>query len=137
MIQVSFSHLDYNVADLQKAMSFYDPVMEVLGFVKEAHQPAWCLYNNQRFKLCLVECEDAFKGAGFHRKRPGLNHLAFHVEKKGDVDQLHHFLLQRKIPILYGGPGQFHDEIEYYAIFFEDPFRLKLEVVYSPRYFSI
>lgn len=65
MIQVRFSHLDYNVADLQKAMAFYDPVMEYLGFVKEVCEPTLCLYNNKRFKLCLVECEDAFKGAGF------------------------------------------------------------------------
>ncbi|MBA4493581.1 VOC family protein [Paenactinomyces guangxiensis] len=134
MIQVRFSHLDYNVADLQKAMRFYDPLMAYLGFQKETCQPTWCLYGNQRFKLCLVECEDIYKWEGFHRKRPGLNHLAFQVEKKEEVNQVHSFLLQKNIPILYGGPGQFHNETEYYAVFFEDPFRLKLEVVYSPGY---
>lgn len=134
MIRVGFSHLDYNVSDLKTALTFYNPLMEFLGFSKEVQSEGWVLYGNGRMKLCLVQCEPDFVDAGFHRKQPGLNHIAFQAEQRGDIDRTAAFLRERGIPLLYESPGQFHPEIEYYAVFFEDPFRLKLEVVYSPRY---
>jgi catechol 2,3-dioxygenase-like lactoylglutathione lyase family enzyme len=134
MIHVRFSHLDYNVPDLAIAREFYDPLFEFLGFVRETEEPGWILYANGDFKICLVQCEERFKGAGFHRKKPGLNHLAFEVDRREEVDRLHRYLLENNIPVLYGGPGNFHPLINYYAVFFEDPFRLKLEVVFSPEY---
>lgn len=137
MVCVSFSHLDYNVVDLPRAAAFYDPLMRFLGFEKEADHPDWVLYNNGRMKLCLVQCEQRFADPLFHRKRPGLNHIAFQAESVEVVDRTAWFLRERNIPILYGSPGQFHDAIRYYAVFFKDPFRLKLEVVYSPEYLRI
>jgi catechol 2,3-dioxygenase-like lactoylglutathione lyase family enzyme len=134
VVRVSFSHLDYNVVDLSRAVAFYDPLMHFLGFEKEADHPDWVLYNNGRMKLCLVHCEQRYADPPFHRKRPGLNHIALQVESAEDVDRTAQFLRERNIPILYDSPGQFHDTIRYYAVFFEDPFRLKLEVVYSPDY---
>jgi hypothetical protein len=77
VVRVSFSHLDYNVVDLSRAVAFYDPLMHFLGFEKEADHPDWVLYNNGRMKLCLVQCEQRFADPPFHRKRPGLNHIAF------------------------------------------------------------
>uniref|UniRef100_UPI0003A4F8EB VOC family protein n=1 Tax=Kroppenstedtia sanguinis TaxID=1380684 RepID=UPI0003A4F8EB len=134
MICVGFSHLDYNVSDLKKAISFYDPLMTFLGFAKEIENREWVLYGNGRMKLCLVQCEPTFAVAGFHRKQPGLNHIAFQAECQEDVDRTAAFLEKRGISRLYQSPAQFHEEMEYYAVFFEDPFRLKLEVVYSPSY---
>jgi len=134
MVRVSFSHLDYNVVDLSRAVAFYDPLMHFLGFEKEAEHPDWVLYNNGRMKLCLGK---RFADPPFHRKRPGLNHIAFQVESVEEVDRTARFLRERNIPILYDSPGQFHDTIRYYAVFFEDPFRLKLEVVYSPDYLRV
>jgi hypothetical protein len=71
---------------------------------------------------------------GFHRKHPGLNHIAFQAVSSKDVDQVAGFLQRQNIPILYS-PRNFDEDGLYYALFFEDPFRLKLEVVYSPDYF--
>ncbi|PTM59819.1 VOC family protein [Desmospora activa] len=134
MIQVHFSHLDYNVADLEEALSFYKPLMAFLGFQMEVRQPEWVLFGNGRMKLCLVQCEERYRDAGFHRKRPGLNHIAFQADSAVAVDQVADFLRQRGISLLYDSPGNFDSQREYYAVFFEDPFRLKLEVVYSPDY---
>ncbi|MDR6226043.1 VOC family protein [Desmospora profundinema] len=134
MIRVGFSHIDYNVADLERALRFYEPVMAFLGFAKESRQSDWVLFGNGRMKLCLVRCEKRFAGAGFHRKNPGLNHIAFQAERASDVDEVAKFLKERKIPLLYNSPAHFDTERETYAVFFEDPFRLKLEVVYSPDY---
>lgn len=136
MIRVHFSHLDYNVADLELALSFYEPLMAFLGFKMEGREPTWALFGNGRMKLCLVQCEERYKDAGFHRKQPGLNHIAFQAESVAAVDRMADFLNEREIPLLYDSPGSFDPQREYYAVFFEDPFRLKLEVVYSPEYLS-
>ncbi|PTX64239.1 glyoxalase/bleomycin resistance protein/dioxygenase superfamily protein [Melghirimyces profundicolus] len=134
MISVTFSHLDYNVSDLERAVRFYNPLMAFLGFTKEIEEEGWVLYGNGNMKLCIVQCGPGFAEGGFHRKRPGLNHIAFQAGSREAVDRAADFLRKRKISLLYGSPGQFHGSIEYYAVFFEDPFRLKLEVVYSPEY---
>jgi catechol 2,3-dioxygenase-like lactoylglutathione lyase family enzyme len=135
--KIRFSHLDYNVNDLELARSFYDPLMNWLGMTRETATADYVLYGNSSFKLCLVQVEEAYRDQAFHRKRHGLNHLAFSVENRADVDRFYQdFLLPRGIAVLYDGPGQFSDSEEYHAVFFEDPFRLKVEVVYAPTYLS-
>jgi catechol 2,3-dioxygenase-like lactoylglutathione lyase family enzyme len=74
------------------------------------------------------------RGAGFHRKRAGLNHVAFRVDQRGDVDRFRReFLEPRGLATLYGTPREFPEYAPgYYAVFFEDPDRIKLEVVHLP-----
>ena len=68
----------------------------------------------------------------YHRKNVGVNHLAFGVSKKEDVDKFYQeFLIPHGIKPLYNTPKRFPEYTEqYYAIFFEDPDRIKLEVVF-------
>jgi catechol 2,3-dioxygenase-like lactoylglutathione lyase family enzyme len=76
-----------------------------------------------------VQTEPRHLAPPYHRCHVGLNHLAFHAASRAQVDELTAALRQRGVPILYadrhpyaGGPG-------YYAVFFEDPDRIKVEVV--------
>ena len=78
-------------------------------------------------------------GAGYcdlpyHRKAAGLNHLAFRVGSRGDVDRFcREFLEPPGITRLYGGPREYPEyRPGYYAVYFEDPDRIKLEVVWAP-----
>lgn len=84
-------------------------------------------------KICICPTEEKYISAGFHRKRTGLNHLAFYASSKEEVDRFHKdVLVKNGIPCLYeNGPS---GDDDYYAVFFEDPDRIKLEVVYAPRY---
>ena len=70
----------------------------------------------------------------FHRKAIGINHIAFRVYAKEDVDKFtNEFLKIRKVKPLYNSPKYFPEYREgYYAVFFEDPDRIKIEVVYVP-----
>ena len=63
-----------------------------------------------------------------------MNHLAFRVSARGDVNTIHaQFLLGRNVPVLSGGPREYPEYAPgYYAVFFEDPDRIKLEVVHVP-----
>lgn len=47
------------------------------------------------------------------------------------INAIDEFLVTNKIPTLYGTPKLFPEYEEgYYAVFFEDPDRIKLEVAY-------
>ena len=91
-------------------------------------------YTDGTLKLFLVQVEKRFAAKQFHRKQVGLNHIAFRVGSKKKVDDFHTFLKENKITVLYDGPKDYSAEYAkgYYAVFFEDPDRIKLEVVFAP-----
>ena len=65
----------------------------------------------------------------YHRCRTGLNHLAFHAESREFVDLMTIELKNKKIKILYEEKHPFAGGEDYYALFFEDPDRIKIELV--------
>ena|SRR3989344_1847775 len=74
---------------------------------------------------------------GFHRKNTGINHFAFHVSSREEIDRLYEeFLQPRGIAVLYGGPKLYPKYTkDYYAVYFEDPDRIKWEVAsFSIKY---
>jgi predicted lactoylglutathione lyase len=84
-------------------------------------------------KIILSPTEERFKEAGFHRKRTGLNHLALNAQSRQAVDTYVQVVLKENgIPTLYqeGADGNDH----YYSVLFEDPDRMKIEVVWAPHY---
>lgn len=65
-----------------------------------------------------------------------MNHLAFYAQSKETVDQIYETVLKTEgIDCLYEKKPT--GESDYYAIFFEDPDRVKIEIVYSPGYCSL
>ncbi len=69
--------------------------------------------------------------AGYHRQRVGLKHPAFHGKSRAHVDEIAAWVKASGTTSLYeseypyaGGPG-------YYALYGEDPDRIKVEVVAS------
>jgi catechol 2,3-dioxygenase-like lactoylglutathione lyase family enzyme len=69
----------------------------------------------------------------YHRSRVGLNHLAFHAESKEQVDWMTDQLKEKGIPILYQDRNPFAGGDSHYAVFFEDPDRIKVELV-APKF---
>ena len=78
----------------------------------------------------IVATDAKYASSGFHRKNIGINHFAFHVNSKEEVDRfVEKFLKPKNIPTLYHTPKPFPQYTpDYYAVFFEDPDRIKLEV---------
>ncbi len=78
----------------------------------------------------IVVTEPKYIKNGFHRKNTGINHFCFHVSSKKEVDQFNEeFLNPKGIKTLYNSPKSFPEYTpDYYAVFFEDPDRVKLEV---------
>lgn len=126
-----FNHLTLNVSNFEKSSAFYKNLFQYLEaeFIKD--EPNHLGVRLGEGEIWIRETESEYKKQGFHRKATGLNHLAFRVEKKEEVDLFYtEFLKIRNIPSLYGSPAHYPYTEKYYAVYFEDPDRIKLEIVY-------
>lgn len=136
-----FHHFQINVSDLKRSDGFYHGFLNWLGYervlsIDQTDARDIVGWRCGRSRLFLTQCRDKFLPTGFHRKRVGLNHAAFWVPTKSWVDRFYkEYLLPHKIPVLYDGP-KLHDEHRkgYYSVYFEDPDRLKLEVMTAPSF---
>ncbi len=127
------SHIDLNVSDYVKSIKFYDTILIPLGWKRLVCQKTFTTYCDGFMKICICPTEEKYVTIGFHRKRTGLNHIAFYASSKDEVDNLYHnVLIKNNIDCLYEKKPD-GDE-SYYAVFFEDPDRIKLEVVYALQY---
>ncbi|MDK9700947.1 MAG: VOC family protein [bacterium] len=122
-------HVELYVADLQRSLSFWRWFLLRLGYSEYQSWEEGCSFRLGDTYLVFVQVAEHHRKFEYHRCHPGLNHLAFHAKSRAEVDQLTIELQQRGIEILYpechpnaGGEG-------YYAVFFEDPDRMKVEFV--------
>jgi catechol 2,3-dioxygenase-like lactoylglutathione lyase family enzyme len=133
-MRASLYHVQVNVGAAARSFPFYRALLTYLEF-RPVHEDAQTLgFSDGTVDVWLIEAEARHAGFGFHRKRTGLNHLAFRVDSRGAVDRFaREFLEPREISTLYETPREFPEYAPgYYAVFFEDPDRLKLEVVHVP-----
>ena len=127
------SHIEINVADHARSIRFYDKVLFPLGWERLLCTKDCAAYCDGFLKLILSPVSAEYKGAGFHRKRIGLNHIAFYADSKSAVDQYYHeVLIPNEIQTLYQ-EGPLGDD-DYYSVLFEDPDRIKIELVCAPKY---
>lgn len=127
------SHVELSVSDYGRSVLFYQKILEFLGWRRLVCQQSHTTFSDGGLKLVLCPVDERHRQAGFHRKRVGLNHLAFYAPSKEAVDRLYHeVLVPSGIAVLY--EGQPRGEDDYYAVFFEDPDRIKIEVVHAPGY---
>ena len=81
--------------------------------------------------IVFVKTEDRFLEIPYHRKRAGLNHLAFHARLHDHVDQVTERLKEQRVTILYADTHPYAGGKNHYAVYFEDPDRIKVELVAS------
>ena len=122
-------HVEIYFSDLQRTLRFWTPLLEMLGYHESQRFAGGVSYMHENTYLCLVQAPQEHLNAGYHRKRIGLNHIAFHGRSREHVDQINEWVKSSGFVSLYddqypyaGGPG-------YYAVYCEDPDRMKVEVV--------
>lgn len=123
-------HIELYVGDLDRSIAFWTPFTERLGYRSDR----WSGGINYRrgdadAYLSLLPAERDHIAAGFHRKRIGLNHLAFRAASREQVDELVRWAERAGHPLLYHDRYPFATAPGYYAMFCEDPDRMKVEVV--------
>ncbi len=79
--------------------------------------------------IVLVQVEERYKDIPYHRCGAGLNHLAFNGESRAFVDEMTTKLREKGVNVLYEDRHPYAAGEDYYAVFFEDPDRMKVEIV--------
>ena len=127
----SIRHVEINVSDFERSKIFYNDLLLWLGYKEIVSGKDYAGWENGEAGI-FVTYLGRHKELGFHRHRVGLNHIAFQAESRADVDRFHKgFLVPRRIKVLYGGPKEYPEYRKgYYAVYFEDPDRIKLEFVH-------
>ena len=78
--------------------------------------------------IVFVQTQERFLDIPYHRCRVGLNHLAFHGDGREFVNELTEELREKGVKILYEYRHPYAGGPNYYAVFFEDPDRIKVEI---------
>jgi catechol 2,3-dioxygenase-like lactoylglutathione lyase family enzyme len=122
-------HVEIYVSNLEKTIEFWGWLLSELGYELANKWEEGITYKLSDTYLVFVQTEEEFLDVPYHRKRTGLNHLAFHAESRAMVDELTSKLKERNTKILYEDKHPFAGGPNYYAVFFEDPDRIKVELV--------
>ncbi|MBL7670320.1 MAG: VOC family protein [Bdellovibrionaceae bacterium] len=122
-------HIELYCSDLKKSREFWSWFLSTLGYKQFQEWHEGISFKLADTYIVFVQEEAKHLDSIYNRCRPGLNHLAFHATSRQQVDELTSQLRERQVRILYedrhphaGGSGS-------YAVFFEDPERIKVELV--------
>jgi catechol 2,3-dioxygenase-like lactoylglutathione lyase family enzyme len=123
-------HLGVNVPDLAAARRYYDVIMPLLGFEPFFSADRQFSYQRKEGKPgTTIFFYLATEESSYSRRRAGLQHLAFKVRTRAEVDAVHAKVVELGNEIVRG-PGvfpQYHEN--YYAVFWHDPHGFMLEAV--------
>jgi catechol 2,3-dioxygenase-like lactoylglutathione lyase family enzyme len=138
----SINHLSITVSDLDAAMEFFRPLLDLLGYtsgtiIKNESAGTRLTVNinmSNGIAVNVWEATPKFASHKFEVYEPGLHHVAFNVSSQAEVDQVHE-LVRRLGGRILDGPGEFpyaDDGLGYYAVYFLGPDGLKFECVHMP-----
>jgi len=125
-------HLELYVADLDRSLAFWMPFLQRLGYQESQRWPEGVCYLLGATYLCFVQAPKQHLGAGYHRQRVGLNHLAFHAQSRAQVDEMTLWLKSANFTLLYEDRHPWAGGQGHYALYCEDPDRIKVELVAPP-----
>jgi catechol 2,3-dioxygenase-like lactoylglutathione lyase family enzyme len=126
-------HVEINVG-APGAIAFYRALFGFLDYRVMVETDGVLGVSNGMTDFWMVATPPERRGTRLHRKNSGLNHVCFGVRERGDVDRfVADFMRPRGVATLYDSPREFPEyRPGYYAVFFEDPDRLKIEVAHVP-----
>jgi catechol 2,3-dioxygenase-like lactoylglutathione lyase family enzyme len=129
-------HVDLAVADVDESLAFYLDLLGPLGWAEEVRYPTYrrteeVVYLKEPATGAMFGLRPADGGA--HRYYDvGIEHLAFEVESRDEVEAAHQRCLARGASIHFP-PEEDRDVEGYYALFVFDPDGIRIEVFSWPR----
>jgi len=126
---IGVDHVYLTVSDFASSCRFYDRLMRALGFKKGTvaiHGEPHCHYYNRSFQVSIRPAHH--RAVRHDSYAPGLHHLSLRVADRAAVDQVARKL--RALRIKVEGPRLWPEySPDYYAVFFNDPDGIRLEVM--------
>jgi catechol 2,3-dioxygenase-like lactoylglutathione lyase family enzyme len=129
-------HVDLAVADVERSLEFYRALLEPLGWTNELRYPT---YRGTEEVVYLQEPRSRVglglrpADGGEHRYYSvGIEHLAFEVDQREEVDAAYERCLARDANIHFP-PENDRDIENYYAFFVFDPDGIRVEVLWWQR----
>jgi glyoxylase I family protein len=124
---IGIDHIYIAVSDMARSETFYDQIMPVLGFKKNSFKLDGELhlqYYNRHFGYVL---RPSRIGGSFNSRAVGLHHFCFRVADAAAVNSIADEF--GKLGVLCSAPELYPEYApDYYAIYFEDPDGIRLEV---------
>jgi catechol 2,3-dioxygenase-like lactoylglutathione lyase family enzyme len=129
VIKGTLAHVLINISNPNLSFPFYKEFLSFLNYevIKESDDELG-MFNGEN-EIWLRVSTGSTK---FDREDTGINHIAFKVSSPKEVDMFCDQILKPKnYHILYDSPKLFPEfSDDYYAVYFEDPDFIKLEVAY-------
>ena len=133
MPALSIHHIDLAVADVERSLAFYLAVLEPLGMheveryptYRDTEEVVYLRYGDQFLGLRPAD------GGAHHYYDVGIEHLAFYVDTREEVDAAYHRCLDIGARIHFP-PEEDRDIPGYYELFVFDPDGIRIEVGYGP-----
>lgn len=129
----AINHVALCVSDLRRAMEFYRPLLEFLGYENTQSIPGVEIWESHATGTAvnLWQASQAGGSVKHDDYEPGLHHLAFNAAERGQVDELYRLLTEIGAEIV-SPPAEYDYAPGYYAVFFRDADRLRIELAHVP-----
>lgn len=121
-------HIEIYVSDLKKSVPFWSWLLGELNYTLYQKWDEGISWKYGNTYLVFVQAKEKYQDVTYHRCRVGLNHLAFHAKSREHVDQMTEKLKEKGIPVLYEDRHPYAGGKQHYAVYFEDPDRIKVEL---------
>jgi catechol 2,3-dioxygenase-like lactoylglutathione lyase family enzyme len=122
-------HLSLHVSDLRQSAEFWGWFLKELGYSQSDSWKDGVSYRLGDTYLDIIQVETEYRTVPHDRERIGMHHLAFHASSREQVDHVTCQIRARGLNVLYPEQHPFAGGPDYYALYFEDPNGIKIELV--------
>src|ERR1700730_4129635 len=91
------NHVDLTVSNLERSLPFYTAILQFLGYDKPGSDS---VFKKGGTEVALEQANPESTLKVHDRYAPGLHHLAFTAESRGEVDRLYELLKEMDARIL-------------------------------------
>jgi catechol 2,3-dioxygenase-like lactoylglutathione lyase family enzyme len=122
-------HIELYVSDLARSLAFWEPLLSMLGYAPFQRWDRGMSFRLDEAYIVFAQADEAHLEPAYHRKRVGLNHLAFHAGSRAQVEEITGWVREGGYRVLYEDRHPHAGGQDCYALYCEDPDRIKVEIV--------
>ena len=125
-------HVAITATDLELTGRFYDGVLEPAGYSRHLTLGHILSWQGPGPELLIYKARPESGKANEDIYSPGLHHLAFEVETRLAVEQVHDFARESGFRVLDAPASYDRYSAGYYAVYLLDPDGAKVEIAHIP-----